>query len=314
MKKYQFASFDEHKVFERPSQTAAAQSMGAVPRFDVLLVDDNLEALNEMSEALAEVGLSVASASHPTAALKWLRCNHVAVIVSDIRMPGISGLMMASLIRGDFREDAPELIFISGYADRDTVIQAIRHSPLDFLLKPLELEQLLVSIFRALNVHAARAGNQAPAIASDSALPDAREAGARRMTYDVQPEPPLQRPAQRRFNVVRLLQRERDIRAEIFDSDIASSAAWQIIIDLYAMGQEQGHNYVSSVAVGSQIPLTTALRHIDHLVQEQLIERSRDQTDARRVRIKLTDRCRQLVDMYLAKITSDPEFNQSIEI
>lgn len=313
LKKYQFASFDEPKVIERTSQTHIEGPDGATPRFDVLLVDDSIDALNEMSEALTQVGLNLASASHPSAALKWLRSNRVAVIVSDIRMPGISGLMMASLIRGDFREDAPELIFISGYADRDTVIQALRHSPQDFLLKPLDIEQLLSSVFRALNAHGARAGTPTTA-RSEGGPSEVHEGGHKRATYDVQPAPLMQLPALRRPNVLRLLQRERDIRAEIFDADIASSAAWQIIIDLYAMGQEQGHNYVSSVAVGSQVPLTTALRHIDHLVQEQLIERSRDPADARRVRIKLTERCNKLVDMYLAKLTSDPVFTQGIEV
>lgn len=314
MKKYQFESFDEPQVIEFASRAPADALADAVRRFDVLLVDDSVEALSEMSEALIQVGLSVARVSHPTAALKWLRTNYVSVIVTDIRMPGISGLMMASLIRSDLQTGHPELIFVSGYADRDTVIQAIRHNPLDFLLKPLDIEQLLESVFRALQAHAARNYAPSPAVAYDSARSTTDGAADGRRLYDMKTEPPMPLPMSPRPDVLRLLQREREIRAEIFASDIASSPAWQIIIDLYGMSQEHGHNYVSSVAVGSQIPLTTALRHIDHLVQEELVERTRDPSDARRVRIKLTDRCNRLVDMYLAKLASDPVFDLGQEV
>lgn len=311
---FEFESFDDTGVREllprakrsgelRPSDTLTPSS-ARPSMFDVIVVDDDEAALDEMGECLVSSGLSVALAAKPADALTWLRSNEAKVVVTDVRMPGISGLMLAALLREEAHGAPPALIFVSGYADRDTVLNAIRHAPRDFLLKPLDLEALLMSVVRAMKPLTSVGSG------SSSESANARvevEAPPRNVTIDVVPIRLENDYGRQRVDILRLLQRERDIRAQVFHEDIAAGPAWQIIIDLYGLERTQGHNYVTSIALSSHLPLTTALRHIDQLVAEEFIERSRDPSDARRVRLNLTERCRKLVEIYLERIAADPD-------
>jgi len=87
-----------------------------LPHIDVLVVDDDADALEEMRDALVDANLHVLTADSAAHALQLLREHEISVLVTDVRMPDITGMMLASLLRDEFKADAPELIFISGYA------------------------------------------------------------------------------------------------------------------------------------------------------------------------------------------------------
>lgn len=253
-------------------------------RWDVLVVDDDADALEEMHDALANADLRVLTASGAAAALQLLRENEVSVVVTDVRMPDITGMMLASLLREEFKANAPALIFISGYAERDTVIESIRHAPSGFLLKPIDTQELLLAVFRALGAHNA---TRAAEPARGAGAPPPAAAGA---------PPDL---------VLELLQLERQVRERLFHADVAQTPAWQLILDLYRVEKQGGHNYVSSVALSSGLPLTTALRYIDQLVGCGYVERARDTADARRVRVSLTPQCIALLQRYTEEVARE---------
>lgn len=79
--------------------------------------------------------------------------------------------------------------------------------------------------------------------------------------------------------------RTRDI---VFDFDIFSEPAWDVLLDLF-IAKEQGKAVtVSSACAASAVPPTTALRHIDTLVRFGLARRQRDARDARLTLVELT--------------------------
>lgn len=137
-------------------------------RIDALLVDDNLETLEEMQEALELAGAHTLVACNAGEAVRCLRDHEIAVLVTDIRMPGASGLTLAAILRSELRTRAPEVIFVSGHADRDTVAQAARLAPRQILVKPVALEHLIATVLAAMTAYAART-HEAPAAAPSAA-------------------------------------------------------------------------------------------------------------------------------------------------
>jgi len=308
--KYTFPSFDTPVVHEhhpdggRGDAIAGSGTGGARPSvgeaFDVLVVDDDAAALEEISEFLIRHKHSVATANHPAAALEWLRRHTTRVLITDVRMPGLSGLDLARLVRKDIITQAPQIILMSAFAERDVLLQAIRFGAHDFIVKPLNFDQMLVSVVCALKVYVAP-GAERDAAGHDR-VPPANGLHDTGLSAGRPSVGPISR------DLLRLLQCEREIRAKVFRDDLASSAAWQIAIDLYRLSTEHGHNYVTSVALTSHLPLTTALRHIDQLVIEGLVTRSRDPDDARRVRLSLSSRGTDLVEAYLQGLAQEVSF------
>jgi len=89
--------------------------------------------------------------------------------------------------------------------------------------------------------------------------------------------------------LVRAVQTMRRRRTALFDADLFSDPAWDILLELYALHLEQQRASVSSLYAASSVPGSTALRWIAKLEHEGLVVRTDDSLDARRSWIKLTD-------------------------
>ncbi len=86
---------------------------------NVLLVDDNIDYLNFMKEALFLNGYTVFTATDGSDACKMLEENdfQVDLIISDIKMPTLDGIMLHAFARELDRYKRTKFIFISGYGD-----------------------------------------------------------------------------------------------------------------------------------------------------------------------------------------------------
>lgn len=282
LERFVFEDFNKRSGGEWPRQdgqrTEHEPMNLSLPVIDVLLVDDDPYALEEMESGLKAEQLVVAVASNAAEALAVLRNNRVSVLVTDINMPRVSGLMLAAVAREEFQDHAPEIVFVSGYADRETVIEAIRYSPKAFLLKPTKLKELTHAVQQVLLKEAAAPGN-----GLDRGFPGGG------LSF-----------SSKKRTLFEVIQEERKIRASIFDAEIADSPAWQILLDLWSAPGDDLHNYVSSIAIGTGLPLTTALRYIESLLNAGLVERRRDTGDGRRVLVLLTEKARWLFSQYQA--------------
>jgi len=87
---------------------------------------------------------------------------------------------------------------------------------------------------------------------------------------------------------VRAVQAARRRRLALFDGDLFSDPAWDILLELYALHLEQRRASVSAVYTASTVPASTALRWLAKLEQDGLVVRTEDPLDQRRNWIDLT--------------------------
>lgn len=80
----------------------------------------------------------------------------------------------------------------------------------------------------------------------------------------------------------------RALRSSFFDPDLLCDPAWDMLLDLFLQQSEQRRVCVSSLCIASCAPPSTALRWIGVLENADLVERSRDPADGRRVFVRLT--------------------------
>lgn len=115
----------------------------------VLVVDDEEPIVEEMLEALNDEGYDGLGATDTGAALEILRCDpDVAIIVSDLRMPGKSGLDLIREARAEFTRDFT-FILMSGHKSAPQETEKAGHGIFEFLPKPLNIEHFLNVVGRA---------------------------------------------------------------------------------------------------------------------------------------------------------------------
>ena len=122
----------------------------------VLLVDDDADLLDAMTQLFELEGYAVTPCSDPDTAMKALAHGPArgqggrsfpGVIVSDIRMPGMSGLALMGAVRA-LDPDIP-VILVTGHGDVPLAVQAMREGAWDFVEKPFENAQLVGAVRRA---------------------------------------------------------------------------------------------------------------------------------------------------------------------
>lgn len=113
----------------------------------VLLVDDEKDFLETLSERLKSRDLEVTSSTDPEEALEIARGGGFDVIVVDLKMPGMNGIEFLRAIK----DDRPEMqvILLTGHATVDKGIEAVKLGALDVLEKPANFDTLLDRIAKA---------------------------------------------------------------------------------------------------------------------------------------------------------------------
>ncbi|AOW10374.1 response regulator [Flavobacterium gilvum] len=86
-------------------------------------------------------------------ALDYLKekASEVVLILSDINMPGMSGIELLSKIRQDYPEPPPVVMMITAYGDEENHRQAIQNGANDFLTKPLDFNVLKEKLKKVVN-------------------------------------------------------------------------------------------------------------------------------------------------------------------
>ncbi len=117
----------------------------------LLLVDDEANILSTLQRFLRRENYRILTAHSGSEALDILASNAVQVIVSDHRMPGMSGVELLSRVR-DLYPDTARII-LSGYADITTLTDAINHGAIwKYISKPWQPEDLKMQIRRAFDL------------------------------------------------------------------------------------------------------------------------------------------------------------------
>lgn len=112
--------------------------------YSLLIVDDDEQILKVLARLLADEGYHVSTASDPRAAYSMLRASSFDLLITDYRMPEMTGL---ELIR-DARLLHPDLaaILITGFAVPDASVEAAEPGAYDLMFKPLKLAEVRLRI------------------------------------------------------------------------------------------------------------------------------------------------------------------------
>ncbi len=123
-------------------------------RASLLLVDDDRLVLATLSDGLREMGYRVSVAASGREAMEAIGRETFDLVILDVRMPGMDGIEVAARLR---ETGGPPFIFLSAYGDLDIVRQASENGALGYLLKPIDIPQIVPSIEASL-VRAAEIG------------------------------------------------------------------------------------------------------------------------------------------------------------
>ncbi len=129
----------------------------------ILIVDDEPNIIEILEMVLRDEGMEVLRTGTGQSALSILQSRTVDVVISDIRMPGFSGV---ELLR-EARQVSPDTIFImmTAFASTETAIEALQHGAYDYITKPFKMDELRTIVHRALKERQSR--QPQPVIAAD---------------------------------------------------------------------------------------------------------------------------------------------------
>ena len=125
----------------------------------VYLIDDDAVSIYVLTDLVESVHLPYATFTDADQFLQQDLAPLAGCIVTDLRMPGMSGLDLQDELQRR-KIDLP-IIFISSYADVSSVVRAMRGGALDFFQKPFVPQQVLDRIQEGLRIDQARSEAQA---------------------------------------------------------------------------------------------------------------------------------------------------------
>ena len=123
--------------------------MTAARKNRILVVDDAPTALDILERNLSSRGYQVLTASNVADAVKMLEQSPVDLVITDYKMPKISGLDLVRHVRENYFDT--EVIMITGYASVKGAVEAVKMGAEEYLPKPFTDEELFAAVERALN-------------------------------------------------------------------------------------------------------------------------------------------------------------------
>jgi PAS domain S-box-containing protein len=142
---------------EAPSIELDTPEDAAPPRPTVLVVDDHPENLRVLELILEPLEVEVITAGSGEEALRVLLEHDVAVIVLDVRMPGMDGFETAGYVKQRERTRNVPIIFLTAMGnDRDQALSGYQAGAVDFIEKPVEPLVLCAKVATFAELHASR--------------------------------------------------------------------------------------------------------------------------------------------------------------
>ena len=255
----------------------------------ILLLDDDLTTLTVLERSLGGAGFNCISSSDPKQALTIVGTrSEIAVVVTDLYMPHMSGLQFAkALSETPLGRPTPRILLLTAQPSLESAIGALRGGACDFLVKPVSTAELVAAVTKALErarqdrlIHRGRA----PDIAHEGIQNDIESTGRRKVP------------------VLDTIEKLRSLRSR-YDEHKLDDVAWELLLEL--LRTEQGDHKLSVSALTISIPgvsATTSLRRIGELTARGYVDRVPDARDGRRDFVSLTLKAHDLLKDYLADV------------
>ncbi|SEM78658.1 Response regulator receiver domain-containing protein [Pseudomonas sp. ok272] len=144
----------DHDILSDAEREALSTIMQApdLPPQRVLIVDDDKDARELLSEVLALGGVRCMTAASGESALKLLASKpSIGLVITDLRMGHVDGLELVRQVRESVWAALP-IIIVTGDAGVKDAIEAMHLSVVDFLLKPIDTQKLLALVKHELGM------------------------------------------------------------------------------------------------------------------------------------------------------------------
>ena len=116
----------------------------------ILIVDDDAGQRSLLDTFLRSQGFQTTVVESGERALETLRDGNIAMMVSDVRMPGLTGL--ETLRRARQINATLPVLLVTAYADIREAVGAMRDGAVNYLAKPIDLDELLTSVQQATGI------------------------------------------------------------------------------------------------------------------------------------------------------------------
>jgi DNA-binding response OmpR family regulator len=110
----------------------------------ILVVDDEANLRQTLTAILQRAGYQVSAAANAQEARQFLRAGAYGLVFLDLKMPGIDGLTLLP----EFRQQYPDMpiLILTAHATIDSAIKAVREGARDYLIKPMDPDDLLARV------------------------------------------------------------------------------------------------------------------------------------------------------------------------
>jgi FixJ family two-component response regulator/DNA-binding MarR family transcriptional regulator len=283
---------------------------------EVLLLDDDLTTLAFLDGVLSGAGFKCSSSGDPQQALATVAARaEIAVVVSDLYMPHMSGLEFAEALSAlALNRPPPRVLFLTARPSLETAVGALRTGAYDFLVKPVRPAEIIETVSRALEraredrraygvpdvVQLIRQAEELTGELRRLAEPVGRTGRQNELTREV--PPPLPSGPRTKVSVLDTIEQLRRVRNR-YNSHKLDEVAWELLLEL--LRAEQSNQRLSVSALTISIPgvsATTSLRRIGELATGGYVDRTPDARDGRRDFVTLTAKARGLLTDYLANV------------
>lgn len=115
----------------------------------ILVVDDEKAIRDSLNMILSDEGYAVSSAADGEEALNLINKDDFDIVITDIKMPNVDGMELLS--KGAKNSPSTFFIIMTAYASVNTAVEALRYGAYDYIIKPVEFDDLIMRVKRLLD-------------------------------------------------------------------------------------------------------------------------------------------------------------------
>ena len=116
--------------------------------FNLLVVDDDVKLCEVLTEELNEIGYNTNFVTNADQALEFVKSNRVDLMLLDLKMPDKDGFYVLQQLK-DVNNNVKTIV-LTAFADVNGAMESAKLGALDFISKPYDLDELIISIRRVL--------------------------------------------------------------------------------------------------------------------------------------------------------------------
>jgi DNA-binding response OmpR family regulator len=117
----------------------------------ILIIEDDKNIMDNLTEILTNEGFEVFQADNGKKGVELAKNELPTLILCDMQLPELNGLTVLKLLKTSSATLKIPFIFISGFSDKNLVIEGITGGAVDYIVKPFQMDRLLKTINQAID-------------------------------------------------------------------------------------------------------------------------------------------------------------------